>query len=387
MLGSSSAALAVRRVRVALAGCVVVVATAVALAQEPPLAFPPAAADIRVFENVEYISGAEPLRMDVYRPAASGTHPVLIFFIRAQGPDRHQPVYDAWARAAAGRGLVAILPDIRAGHEVEDLDHLHDYLSAHARELALEADNVAVYSASGNVSTGFPVVEDASRTWISAAVMYYGSAQFASFRRDLPVLWVRAGLDRPAVNASIIALAERALRENIPLTLVNQQTGHHGFDLLDRDAATRGTVEQTLDFVVRATRRDYQAALRALAVEAAAAAHVASGRFHDAAAAYRALVDARPDDARMRLAYGEALLGDHQYAAACGEFDKLRDADLGARDRGLPAAEACLKKGDAEAAIGWLKSIPPQFRPASIQGDPAFAALRERAEFKALFER
>jgi len=37
------------------------------------------------------------------------------------------------------------------------------------------------------------------------------------------------------------------------------------------------------------------------------------------------MVAARPDDARLRLAYGEALLGDGQAATACSEFDKLRD--------------------------------------------------------------
>ena len=48
---------------------------------------------------------------------------------------------------------------------------------------------------------------------------------------------------------------------------------------------------------------------------------------------------------------------------------------------------ACLLNGDAEAAIAWLRSIPPQFRPPSVGEDPACAAIRNRADFRALFER
>ena len=358
------------------------------LAQDVPLAFPQPDARVRMTPDVVYAAPETgPLRMDVYRTPGGGARPVMLFWIRASGPERHQPVYDAWARAAASAGLVAVLPDMRAGHEIEDVEHLHAYLAAHAAAMEWQPDDVAVFAPSGNVASAFPAVEDPRRTWVTAAVMYYGSAEIAEFRRDLPVFWVRAGLDRPGVNADIVTLAAHALRENVPLTLLNAQTGHHGFDLLDRDAATRTAVEQTIDFVRRATAPDYREALHAQAAEAAAAAHVASGRFGEAAAAYRALVAAHPDDARLGLAYGEALLGDRQYAAACSQFDALRDQGIGHRDLGLPAAEACLKKGDPDAAIAWLRSIPPQFRPVALRDDPAFAALRGRADFAALFER
>jgi len=58
---------------------------------------------------------------------------------------------------------------------------------------------------------------------------------------------------------------------------------------------------------------------------------------------------------------------------------------LGARDLGLPAAKACALDGDPEAAMVWLKTIPPQFLPTSVQSDAAFAAFRDRADFQALF--
>jgi catechol 2,3-dioxygenase-like lactoylglutathione lyase family enzyme len=176
------------------------------------------------------------------------------------------------------------------------------------------------------------------------------------------------------------------LAQNAPVTVLNDPGGHHAFEMIDDDAATRDAIDRTIDFVKRATAPAYRAALRRSLGEATAAAAVTTRDFHAAAGAYRDLVAAHPDDIRLRLAYGESLLGDAQYAAACAEFDRLRDKGLGRRDLGLPAAEACLRNGDEDAAIAWLRTIPKQFLPASVQNDPVFAPLRNRPEFRALFD-
>jgi len=358
-----------------------------AAAQDQPLAFSPPAAGIPVTTNVEYaVTGDVHLAMDVYTPpvAASGG-PALVFFNRGTGEGRRTRLYDGWARAAASQGIVGVLADLRQGNEAADFRLLIAYLDRHGAQHGVGA--IAVYAASGNVFSALPVVEDPSLTSIRAAVMYYGSAPVSAFRLDLPVLVVRAGLDRPSVNEEIAALMRAAVAQNAPVTLLNHAGGHHGFEQVDNDAASRAAIDATLDFVTRATSVAYQASLRASIAEATAAGQVQTGKFHDGAAGYAVLVATQPANARLRLAYGEALLGDGQFAAACGEFEKLRDKGLGYRDLGLPAAEACLKKGDPEAAIAWLRSIPPQFRPASLQNDPAFAALRDRADFQALFSR
>jgi hypothetical protein len=354
----------------------------------PPLAFPPPAPGVTVESDLEYgISGSTRLAMDVYKPsAAAGARlPALVFFNRATGADRSGRFYAAWARAAASQGLIGILPDLRSGSEAADFRVLLSYLESHAARHGI--DTIAVYAGSGNVSTAFPLVEDPKLTSIKAAVMYYGSARIEQFRLDLPVLYVRAGLDRPGVNESVSRLAATAIAQNAPLTLMNYAGGHHAFEIADDNDATRRVIAETLDFVKRATSPSYQRALAASLPEATAAGYVQTGKFDEAAGAYAAMVAARPDDARLRLAYGEALLGRGKAAAACSEFDTLRDKGLGYRDLGLPAARACLQKGDPEAAVAWLRSIPPQFLPPSMRDDPAFAALKDRADFKALFER
>jgi hypothetical protein len=65
----------------------------------------------------------------------------------------------------------------------------------------------------------------------------------------------------------------------------------------------------------------------------------------------------------------------------------LKGKGLGPRDLGLPAARACMLKGDADAAIAWLRSIPQRFLPAEVEKAPEFAALQGRADFHALFRR
>ncbi len=88
--------------------------------------------------------------------------------------------------------------------------------------------------------------------------------------------------------------------------------------------------------------------------------------FDRAGALYHELVAAHPQDARLLLAYGNALSGAKQYKEARTQFDRAKViGGLGARDRGLPAAKACALDHDPEAA--------------------AFAALRDRADLQALF--
>ena len=369
--------------RFLVAVAAVLASGAVAAAQQRQFHYPaPATSSYMVLADQAYGD----LRMDVYRPrAASGPAPVLIFFNTVSGTDRGHPFYKAWAEIAAAKGLVAILPDLRVATLEQDFDALLAHLAANGASLGADRDRIAVYAGSGNVFRGLPLFVDARRTAVKAMVLYYGSADVKTFRSDLPTLFVRAGLDRPPVNRAMTDLITLAQVQNVPVTVVNYPGGHHAFEMFDDEAATRDVIDTTLDFVVRSTSPAYQASLRRGLPEATAAAHVAAGAFAAAAEVYGRLVAASPDDARLRLSYGEALLGGSQFAAACAEFERLKGKGLGPRDLGLPAARACLQKGDADAAVAWLASIPARFLPRAIESEPVFAPLRERADFKALF--
>jgi hypothetical protein len=357
----------------------------VASAQQMRFFYPaPAAGAVTVSRGVPI--GVPGLTIDVHRPAGAARLPALVFFNLSFGPvEADDPFYTPWAQAAAANGVVAIRPVIRADSARQDFTRLLDHLTARASDYGIDPNAIAVYAGSGNVSTALPIVEDPTMTRVKAAVMYYGSAPVTTFRRDLPLLLVRAGLDRPGVTTAMSQLASLALSQNVPVTVLNDPGGHHAFEIIDDDAVTRDAIERTVDFVKRTTAAAYQTALRTSLPEATAAAHVAARNFAAASSIYRELVTTKPDDSRLRLSFGEALLGDAKFADACAQFAQLRGKGLGPRDLGLPAARACVQAGDQETAIGWLKSIPSRFLPRSVESDSAFARLRGRPDFRALF--
>jgi hypothetical protein len=365
--------------------------TSGATAQSPRLAFAPTSPAVHVRTDLPFdTAGGARLAMDVYqlpRTREARARPALIFFNRAVGPDRRGQLYAGWARTAASQGLVGVVPDLREGTEARDFEALLRYLTIHGPALGIDTAAIAVYAASGNVFTALPLLERPSLTAVHAAVIYYGTAPVTTFRLDLPVLWVRAGLDRPDVNQEIVALAGRAIAQNAPVTLLNHPTGYHGFELFNDDDATRAVIDETLAFVRQATSRSYRRALAGALHEAGAAGAMQTGNYRDAATLYAQLVQSRPNDARLRLSFGESLLGDGRYREACTLFESLKDRGLGYRDLGVPAARACARAGDAEAAIGWLRSIPSRFLPRSLADDSAFTTIRGRPEFNVIFSK
>jgi dienelactone hydrolase len=357
-----------------------------ARAQEMRFFYPsPPAAAVEVMKDQPYGS----LQMDVYRPASGDGKklPVLVFSNLATGADRSNTFYRSWAQIAASQGLVAILPDLREASFEKDFDAAIAHLTANGGSLGIDPDRIAVYAGSGNVYRTLPILQNPSRTAIKSAVMYYGAATVPAFRRDLPLLLVRAGLDRPGVNNAMIELVMQATKENAPVSLLNYPGGHHGFEIVDDEDAMREVVDSTIAYVKRTTAPAYQASLRRGLPEATAAGYVASGDFARAASSYAELVTAKPEDARLGLSYGEALLGASQFGAACAQLGRLKGKGLGARDLGLPAARACMQSGDDDAALAWLKSIPTRYLPPSVEKDPTFAPLQSRPEFQALFKR
>jgi dienelactone hydrolase len=252
-----------------------------ASAQPWPLHYPePPTSAARVAKNIPYATaGSTPLFLDVYRPGTSNAPaPALIFYKLywpAEGPSARVAGdwYHAWARLAAARGIVAILPDLRAEPGTgnastparalgDDFRLLVAHVTQHAAEYGIDADRIAVYAASGSTWAALPAIQDPAQTAIKAAVIYYGGANVDRFRADLPLLWVRAGLDSAGINSSIATGTALALAQNAPVTLVNHPTGRHGFEGRDDNAATRQIIEQTLEFVGLATTPAFQTAIR-----------------------------------------------------------------------------------------------------------------------------
>ena len=367
--------------------CVLLLGTMVPLeAQTPGINYPaPPESSWRVTQNIRFAPGdTTPLLLDVYRPAGA-TRPTPVVIFHTMGSQRSNAWYVSWAKLVASKGLVGVIADLRPGSPGEDFRSALAYLVEKGSEYGIDTAAVTAFGGSGNGYNLFRTSQERPDPRLKAIIIYYTGSEVTRLRRDLPVLYVRAGLDRPLVNAGLDSLVARALVQNAPITVINYPAGHHGFDGTDDNAITRDLIEQTIEFVKRVTTPEYRVALAAGMGYAEAAAHVSSGDFAAASRTFAELVARTPEDAQLRLSYGEALLGDRQFAKACGEFGALRGKGLGARDLGLPAARACLKAGDADLAMTWLQSIPRRFLPARVKDDADFASLGNRADFKALF--
>ncbi|MFN0181464.1 MAG: hypothetical protein ACKVZ0_21860 [Gemmatimonadales bacterium] len=360
-----------------------IASTQAATGQTPRLHYPPPPpGQVSLTADIAVDSG---LAIDVYRPRGATAAPALVIFAQGDGAHRRFHFFAGWGEIAAAHGVVGVVPGLRFGRSPQDFAAVLSHLRAHAREYGIDPEAIAVYAASGNVATALPLLQESTHRGVAAAVIYYGAAEVGEFRRDLPVLFVRAGLDRPPLNRDITALIAKATDQNAPISVINYSAGHHGFEGVDDVPTTREVIDQTMAFVKQWTSSAARADLRAGFTEATAAGYLLTGRESEASRLYGEMVARRPDDARLGLAYGEALLASGQFAAACTHFERLRGASLGPRDRGLPAAKACLQAGHPALAIGWLNSIPQRYRPASIKTDPAFASLQGHPDFEALF--
>jgi dienelactone hydrolase len=362
-------------------------------AQEPRFVYPLPPTDSFVVQSgMTYPSSSGPLAFDLFRPAkTTNAHrlPVLIVFNGFGGSFmRTFTQSQSWAKAATAHGLAAITLETTPGHVAQDFDSLLAHLTRRASGLRVDPDQIAVIAWSGNAAAAIETVENPSREAIKAAAIYYGSGPFQQVRLDLPVLFVRSGLDQPETNHYLDLTISSGLTANAPWTVLNYSSGHHAFDVFDDNDYSRAVVEATFQFFHLALSPSYQSVLRAGIRLATAASAFSTGDYAKAVTLYRPLVDAHPDDVRLVLAYGNSLLGARRYREARSQFDRAKAiGNAGPRDLGVPAARASILDHDPDAAIAWLKTIPPQFLPSTLESDSDFASLRGRQDFAALFRR
>ena len=375
---------------------IVVLLAAIACgAQEQRFVYPVPAADAFTLRNdlVYKHAGEKALGLDLFLPAdaARGRLPVLLIFNGFGGTFmRDSPQAQGWAKAATAHGFAAITVETTEGRVADDFDSLVDYLAKDADELHVDPERIAVIAWSGNGPSALSTVEDSRRKAVKAAIFLYGwgVAEVSQVRLDLPVLFVRAGLDQPEANRELDHVTAAGILANAPWTVLNYPGGRHGFDVLDDNDLSREIIDEAFHFAQSAMSDSHQAALRGGLAEANAAGAIATGDFAKAVNLYRTIVAAHPGDARLLLAYGNALAGAMQYKEARAQFDRAKAiGGLGARDLGLPAARACALDHDPEAAMAWLRGIPRQFLPAAVQSDPGFLSLKDRKDFRALFQK
>jgi dienelactone hydrolase len=305
------------RIRDALLLAVLVPAVLPASAQQPTrphdvTTYPvvvsvPGMDETRVARGIHYAGeGDRALTLDVTYPggAARARWPAVVFVNGVGGRLNDWEIYKSWARLVAAHGLAAVTFEADRVEPAESVRAAFAYLASHAGELSLEKTRVAAWSCSGNVRAALPVVMDEA-TGVKAAVFLYGTGEAPALRKTLPVLWVLAGRDGRGLVEGQRALWARAVKEDLPWTMVSAPALPHAFDALVEEEPSRRLVRDIVDFLVSRLAPDIPApepspARRALTFTFA-------HEYDRAADAYRDIVAKDPSDGEAQRRRAEIL--------------------------------------------------------------------------------
>jgi hypothetical protein len=240
--------------------------------------------DARVRCDLEYEpSSGGSLTMDVYYPRAEAAAPRPAIVLVSGYPDegfqrilgcrfKDMASSVSWAQLFALSGIVAIAYTNR--EPVRDLDSLLEFVVNNAGRLGVDERRVGLFATSGHgplalsrlaTNASMPLrslilcysytmnledhaaVADAARQWRFANPLAGRSVD--DLRRDVPMFIARAGADEmPGLNPALDRFIANALTRNQPLTVVNEPTAPHAFDLVHDTRATREIVGRILTF-------------------------------------------------------------------------------------------------------------------------------------------
>lgn len=370
--------------------CLTLVLAHAVAAQEERFVMPaPDVSRFTVTKNIPIGSDAA-MHADVYSPSGARTVVPVVIVVNSTGADyTTRPGYVGLAQYLAANGFGAIVYQPSATAPAKDFDALLATLTPRATTLHLDLTRVVLWSASTNVSLGLPLAMDAKRDDVRGAVVYYGYApSVKTIRTDLPVLFVRSGLDSAQMNHNVDELLKQVLAANAPWTIENDASGHHAFDVFDQNEISRTILQRTLRFISDVTRPSLSRAYREASVDAAIGSAVIREDWPAVVRAYRAKKP--PLDAQAHNHFGVALLNTGEFAEALRELDAAWSMGRrGVRDVAYPAAMAAAGAGDVEHAIQWLTVVmKSKFGPPidELRTSPAFARLRDTPEFRQLLE-
>lgn len=388
-----------------MASCALVVCamTPIALGQDPltdkVVLELPSMEEVAIDPDLVYkeVDGQQ-LTFDLYRPKGARAEDrfPLVFFVNGVGdrelPLKHWGPYRSWAKLCAASGMAAVLHNAREGQTAEDLADAVTQVREQAPKLGIDPDNICIWASSANLQTGFPYATDVSNTFVKCAVFYYGALDSTRVRHDLPVLVARAGLDMPWQNVTVDAYVARSLVLNAPLTLLNLPNGRHGFDVIDKNDASREMVRSTLAFMKQNLSGDVQRARLERAAQANALSLVAGAKYADALDSCRRWVAEDGENGLARQTLATCLYHLRQFEEACANYE--RAGDLGH----MPAltwynAACCrallkdkdhalvlLEKAFATGRITNLQAVRDDTDLASLKDEPRFQKLVQPAE-------
>ncbi len=249
----------------------------------------PGMEQIRRVEDSVYktVDGVD-LLLDVYYPMdlQDVEQRPAVLFVHGLGPAelvkhiKNSGQYVSWGQLIAASGLIAVTFNHRSPDEhislndvAGDVDDLVEYVREHGGELQIDREKLAIWTCSAGVPLGVRSALRNTPEFVKCLVAYYGPLDMQPLKdvweltedevrefsattyleepveKLAPMLITRAGIDHPAINASIDSFIKEASAKNVTLDFMTHPGGHHAFDVLDDVARSHEIIKRTLEFM------------------------------------------------------------------------------------------------------------------------------------------
>ena len=242
--------------------------------------------DVIAKKNIPYLKTIDSsLKLDIYYPPRFDFKrkiPLIVFVFGYTNEGqlktaKHQlrlwSPYTSWCKVVAASGMAAIVYETI--NPENDLKSLIQFISSSADKLNIDVNKIGAYSCSANTPTEIAYILNDSNSVFKCAVVYYGIFLNTDFKylstidtlsqnmgfvtprlsepttwnKNVPIMIVHAGKDFvPHTNESLTLFLDKAINQNMPITLINYSTGIHGFDVYTDNIPTRQIIKTTLEF-------------------------------------------------------------------------------------------------------------------------------------------
>jgi dienelactone hydrolase len=242
--------------------------------------------DVIIKKDIPYqdIAGS-PLKMDIYYPPDFDFQrkiPAVIIVLgypdvagkRLLGSEfKNYIQLISWCRIISASGMAAIVYE--SIDPEKDIISLSNYLNINEDKLKIDKNRIGAWTCSAHTPTTISYILNGSDNIFKCVVVYYGFfltddfkylpqidtlsqnmgfktprlSEPISWKKNVPIMIIRAGKDNvPYINQTLADFYEKALIQDLPITLINYQNGVHGFDAALDNETTRQIIKNTIEF-------------------------------------------------------------------------------------------------------------------------------------------
>lgn len=179
----------------------------------------------------------------------------------------------SWCRIISASGMAGIIYE--SINPEKDIITLSNYLKTNEDKLKIDINKIGAWTCSAHTPTTISYILNGSDNIFKCAVVYYGFfltndfnylpqidtlsqnmgfktprlSEPITWKKDVPIMIIRAGKDNvPYINQTLSSFYEKALNQDLPITLINYQNGVHGFDAALDNETTRQIIKNTIEF-------------------------------------------------------------------------------------------------------------------------------------------